>query len=251
MNTLSPQAAEPRVAASPVEGYADPIRDSGHWTKCAGLKMVDKLLSAVSATIIAVISAMGYGGVILLMAVESACIPLPSEVIMPFAGYLVSTGRFGLQAVAVAGAVGCLLGSYVAYFIGAVGGRPAFERYGRYVWISHHELEVADRFFERWGSATVFFGRLLPVVRTFIAFPAGVSRMRLWRFSIYTLLGSYPWCLALAWAGMKLGQHWRNLAPYFHRFDNLIAVLIAVAILIFIYTRLRGRTREPIGREMA
>jgi membrane protein DedA with SNARE-associated domain len=207
--------------------------------------MVDKLLSAVSAMIIALISAMGYGGVILLMAVESACIPLPSEVIMPFAGYLVSTGRFGLQAVAVAGAVGCLLGSYVAYFIGAVGGRPAFERYGRYVWISHHELEVADRFFERWGSATVFFGRLLPVVRTFIAFPAGVSRMRLWRFSIYTLLGSYPWCLALAYAGMKLGEHWHDMAPYFHRFDNLIGVLLVVGIAAFLYARLRGRSQAP------
>jgi membrane protein DedA with SNARE-associated domain len=207
--------------------------------------MVDKLLTWLSALIISVIAGLGYGGVVLLMAVESACIPLPSEVIMPFAGYLVSTGRFGLQAVAIAGAVGCLLGSYVAYFVGATGGRQAFESYGRYVLISSHELEVADRFFERWGSPTVFAARLLPVVRTFIAFPAGVSRMGLWRFSIYTLLGSYPWCLGLAYAGMKLGQHWRDLAPYFHRFDNLIGVLLALAIAIFVYARLRGRKREP------
>jgi membrane protein DedA with SNARE-associated domain len=203
--------------------------------------MVDKLLSGLSALIISVIASLGYGGVVLLMAIESACIPLPSEIIMPFAGYLVSTGRFGLQAVAVAGAIGCLLGSYVAYFVGATGGRQAFESYGRYVLVSPHELEVADRFFERWGSPTVFIARLLPVVRTFIAFPAGVSRMGLWRFSIYTLLGSYPWCLALAYAGMKLGQHWRNLAPYFHRFDNLIAVLLVLAIAFFAYSRLRGR----------
>lgn len=213
--------------------------------------MVDKLLSGLSALIISVIASLGYGGVVLLMAVESACIPLPSEVIMPFAGYLVSTGRFGLQAVAIAGAVGCLLGSYVAYFVGAIGGRPAFESYGRYVWISSHELEIADRFFERWGSPTVFVGRLLPVVRTFIAFPAGVSRMQLWRFSIYTLLGSYPWCLALAYAGMKLGQHWRELAPYFHRFDDLIAMLLVLAIGVFVYTKVRGRTQEPATRDVA
>ncbi|HEY2106280.1 MAG TPA: DedA family protein [Candidatus Binataceae bacterium] len=212
--------------------------------------MVDKLLSGLSALIISVIAGLGYGGVVLLMAVESACIPLPSEVIMPFAGYLVSTGRFGLQAVAFAGAIGCLLGSYVAYFVGATGGRPAFEKYGRWVWISPHELKVADRFFERWGSLTVFVGRLLPVIRTFIAFPAGVSRMGLWRFSIYTLLGSYPWCLALAYAGMKLGQHWRDLAPYFHRFDNLIAVLLVIAIAVFVYARLRGRTHEPVPRDV-
>jgi membrane protein DedA with SNARE-associated domain len=206
--------------------------------------MVDKLLSGLSALIISVIASLGYGGVVLLMAIESACIPLPSEVIMPFAGYLVSTGRFSLQAVAIAGAVGCLLGSYVAYFIGATGGRQAFENYGRYVLISNHELEVADRFFERWGSVTVFVARLLPVIRTFIAFPAGLSRMELWRFSVYTLLGSYPWCLALAYAGMKLGQHWRDLAPYFHRFDNVIAITLALAFAAFVYLRIRGRSRQ-------
>jgi membrane protein DedA with SNARE-associated domain len=207
--------------------------------------MVEKLLTGLSALVISIISGMGYGGVVLLMGIESACIPLPSEVIMPFAGYLVSTGRFGLQAVAIAGAVGCLLGSYVAYFVGATGGRQAFERYGRYVLISPHELEVADHFFARWGSATVFVARLLPVIRTFIAFPAGLSRMELWRFSLYTLLGSYPWCLGLAYAGMKLGEHWRDLAPYFHRFDNLIGVLVLVGIAVFLYARLRGHNQTP------
>jgi len=205
--------------------------------------MVEKLLIWLSALVISVIASLGYGGVVLLMAIESACIPLPSEVIMPFSGYLVSTGRFSLQAVAIAGAIGCLLGSYVAYFVGATGGRQAFEKYGRYVLISPHELEIADHFFARWGSATVFAARLLPVVRTFIAFPAGVARMELWRFSLYTLLGSYPWCLALAYAGMNLGQHWRDLAPYFHRFDNLIGVLLVLGAAVFIYARLRGRGR--------
>jgi len=201
--------------------------------------MLDKLMTSVSAMIIAAISALGYGGIVLLMAIESACVPLPSEVTMPFAGYLAASGRFDLQMVAIAGAVGCLLGSYVAYYVGASGGRWFLERYGRYVLIAPHELETADRFFERWGGPAVFFSRLLPVVRTFIAFPAGVTRMRLLPFTVYTLVGSYIWCLALAYAGMKLGEHWKSLSPYFHRFDGVIAVLIVAGAAAFLYNRLR------------
>src|SRR5438552_193948 len=144
--------------------------------------MVARIIEFVSAFVVATISTLGYSGVVLLMAIESACIPLPSEVIMPFSGYLISTGRFNLQLVAIAGAIGCLLGSYVAYYVGAHGGRTFIERYGRYVLIAPHELDLADRFFTRWGSLAVFVSRLLPVVRTFIAFPAGVSRMRLLPF---------------------------------------------------------------------
>jgi membrane protein DedA with SNARE-associated domain len=182
---------------------------------------------------------------VLLMAIESACIPLPSEVIMPFSGYLVATGRFSLQLVAIAGAVGCLLGSYVAYYVGGHGGRRFIERYGRFVLIAPHELEIADRFFNRWGSHAVFWSRLMPVVRTFIAFPAGVSRMRLLPFTIYTLLGSYLWCLVLAFAGMKFGQHWDALAPYFHRFDAVIAVVIVAAAAAFLYNRIKGLASAP------
>lgn len=209
-----------------------------------------KLLAVLSAFAIAVISTMGYAGVTLLMAVESACIPVPSEVIMPFSGYLVASGRFNLQLVALAGALGCLLGSYAAYAVGASGGRWALERWGRYILITHHELEIADRFFDRFGPGAIFIGRLLPMVRTFIAFPAGVARMRLLPFSIYTLAGSYIWCLVLAWFGMKLGQHWESIGPYFRRFDNLVAALIAVAIVVAIYSRLRGGSAavgEPAG----
>jgi len=201
---------------------------------------MDRLISAISAWIVAVIAALGYGGVALLMAIESACIPLPSEVTMPFAGYLVTTGRFSLQVVAIAGAAGCLLGSYVAYYIGASGGRWFIERYGRYVLIAPHELEIADRFFDRWGGATVFWSRLLPVVRTFIAFPAGVARMRLLPFTIYTLIGSYLWCLALAYAGLKLGEHWKDLGPWFHRFDGVIGALLIAGTGYLLYLRLRS-----------
>jgi len=202
--------------------------------------MVDKILSAISAFVVSTIASLGYSGVILMMAIESACIPLPSEVIMPFSGYLVSSGRFGLQMVAIAGAVGCLLGSYVAYYVGASGGRWFLLRYGKWVLIAPHEIEIADRFFDRWGAPAVFFSRLLPVVRTFIAFPAGVARMRILPFTIYTLAGSYLWCLLLAYIGMKLGQHWNTLGPYFHRFDGIIGVLLALGAAAVIYNRIRG-----------
>jgi len=164
---------------------------------------------------------------------------------MPFSGYLVHTGRFELQMVAIAGAVGCLLGSYAAYYVGASGGRWFLLRYGKWVLIAPHEIEVADRFFVRWGGPAVFFSRLLPVVRTFIAFPAGVARMRLLPFSVYTVVGSYLWCLALAYAGMKLGQHWDDLGPYFHRFDTVIAVLLVAGLAAVLYNRIRGIVNAP------
>src|SRR3984885_11094821 len=156
--------------------------------------MIEKILAVVAGFIVATISASGYAGVALLMAIESACIPLPSEVIMPFAGYLVSTGQFSLIGAATAGALGCNLGSTVAYYVAAYGGRPVLERWGEYVLISPAELNRADAFFLRYGSATGFFGRLLPVVRTFIAFPAGLARMPMLKFQGYTFLGSWPWC---------------------------------------------------------
>ncbi len=202
--------------------------------------MIDRILTGVSGLIISAISTLGYGGIVLMMAIESACIPLPSEVIMPFSGYLVASGGLSLNLVAMAGAVGCLLGSYVAYFVGASGGRRMLERYGRWVLIAPHELEVADRFFDRWGAHAVFFSRLLPVVRTFIAFPAGVARMRLLPFTIYTLIGSYIWCLVLAYAGMKLGEHWKQLGPYFHRFDTAIGLLLAIGVGLLLYNRIKG-----------
>src|SRR5712675_1737932 len=152
--------------------------------------MIGKLIELLSVFIVATISRLGYAGVVLLMAIESACIPLPSEIIMPFSGYLVSTGRFELWAVATAGAIGCNIGSTLAYFVGYWGGRRAVERWGRYLLINPHDLDLADRFFEKWGSATVFISRLLPVVRTFIALPAGIARMNQTRFQIYTFLGS-------------------------------------------------------------
>ena len=205
--------------------------------------MIAKLISLLAGVIIAVISDLGYGGIVLLMGIESACIPLPSEIIMPFSGYLVFKGTLQLSAVAAAGAAGCLLGSLLAYAVGAWGGRPLVEKYGRYVLISHHDLDLADRWFARHGDITIFIGRLLPVIRTFIAFPAGVSRMSLWRFNLYTFIGSFIWCWALAWIGMKLGENWDTLGIYFHRFDALIGVILLAGAVWYVRRHLQHMKR--------
>src|ERR1700730_16290862 len=151
--------------------------------------MIGKLIELLSVFIVATISRLGYAGVVLLMGIESACIPLPSEIIMPFSGYLVYTGQFNLWLVGIAGAFGCVVGSLVAYWVGMYGGRPLIEKYGRYVLISHQDLDLADRWFDRYGEAIIFTSRLLPAIRTFIAFPAGVARMNLTRFIVYTFAG--------------------------------------------------------------
>lgn len=205
--------------------------------------MFGKFMGAIAGFVIAVISHLQYFGIALLMAIESACIPLPSEVIMPFSGYLVYKGTLNLWLVAVAGAAGCVLGSWVAYAVGAWGGRPLVERYGKYILVSHHDLDLADRWFNRHGEITIFIGRLLPVVRTFIAFPAGVSRMPVWRFTLYTFLGSLIWCWVLAWIGEKLGEHWNTLGTYFHRFDTAIGAAFLLFAAWYVWRHARNLRR--------
>jgi membrane protein DedA with SNARE-associated domain len=199
--------------------------------------LLDRIIAPLAAFIIATISAMGYLGIVLLMAIESACIPLPSEIIMPFSGYLVSTGRFELWLVATAGAIGCNVGSTVAYAVGYFGGRPLVEKWGRYVLMSRRDLDGVDRFFARFGGITVLVSRLLPVVRTFIALPAGIARMPQAKFQIYTFLGSWPWCFALAYVGVKLGERWDSdpaLRDFMHRFDGVIVALLAIGFVWYV-----------------
>src|SRR5947199_10526723 len=208
--------------------------------------MTEKILGALFIFIKTLIAATGYGGIVILMAIESACIPLPSELIMPFAGYLVFSGTMKLLWVATAGAIGCNLGSLVAYEIGAYGGRPLVERYGRWVLMGKRELDWADRFFARWGYLAVFVARMLPVVRTFIALPAGIARMPRLKFHVYTFLGSWPWCLGLAWLGMKLGENWPSLGKYFHQFDAVIVAVVGEGIARVVWsdwTNRRGAAR--------
>ena len=205
--------------------------------------MIARILAILSGFVISTISAAGYAGIVLLMAIESACIPLPSEVIMPFSGYLVYTGRFSLWWVATAGAIGCNLGSAVAYEIGCYGGRPLVLKYGKWILLSQKEVDWADRFFTRNGPAAVFIARLLPVIRTFIALPAGIARMPRVPFHIYTFAGSWPWCFGLAWLGMKAGENWQYLSKYFHQFDVVIGAVLLLGAVWFVWSHLKHRVK--------
>lgn len=183
----------------------------------------------------------GYLGIVLAMALESCCVPLPSEIVMPLAGFfaVLYPQRFSLVGVALAGAVGCLIGSAAAYGIGRAGGRPLLLRYGRYVLISQADSDRADRLFARHGNAVTFFSRLLPVIRTYISLPAGIARMDFTRFGVYTLLGSLPWCLALAWVGTKLGENSRELGTVFHGLDVVILGALVVAVGLYVWRHIR------------
>src|SRR5258707_7873160 len=209
--------------------------------------MTEKIIGVLAHFIIAVISATGYLGIALLMGIESACIPLPSEIIMPFSGYLVYTGRFNLWAVGVAGAFGCVVGSLVAYWVGMYGGRLLIEKYGGYILLSSHDLDLADRWFGRFGEVIVFASRLLPAVRTFIAFPAGVARMNIKKFVIYTFAGSLPWCIGLAYVGQRLGEKWNKdptLKNLFHRFDFIIGIVLVAVVAWWVWRHIK-HLRDP------
>jgi membrane protein DedA with SNARE-associated domain len=200
--------------------------------------------------------AVGYLGVLVAMAIESAMIPLPSELILPYAGFLISDPNqleplthspWSFWVVVIVATLGNTLGSLIAYAIGAYGGRPFLERYGRYLLIRPHEIELADEFFRRWGSLTVFIGRLLPVVRTFISFPAGVARMPLGRFITFSTLGALLWSILLVWVGEQLGANWEDLRHRLQPFDSLILVVVVGLVATFIWWRIGmpGRRRHP------
>ena len=195
-----------------------------------------------------VYDAMGWPGVVFLMAIESAAIPFPSELIMPLAGWLLIEAKgesiWMLGLAAFYGALGNLLGSWVAYWISYKGGRPLLKKYGRYVLVTQHEVDRAEEWFQKYGELAVFGSRLLPVVRTFISIPAGIARMNIWKFSFYTFIGSYPWSLGLAYGGYKLGENWEDLRRVMRPFDFPIAGIIAVAVIWFIYHRIKAIRRE-------
>lgn len=202
------------------------------------------LIEALGAVLVSIIATLGYPGVGVLMALESACIPLPSEVIMPFAGYLASTGRFSLALVATVGAVGCNLGSEIAYEVGRRGGRALVLRWGRYLLLDSHDLDRAERFFARMGGGAVFLARLMPVVRTFIAFPAGIAHMPKLRFHLYTFMGSWPWCFGLAYIGFVLGERWNSdptLQTWLHRFDAVILATLGGGLAWLLWRRFQHR----------
>jgi len=179
-----------------------------------------------------------------MMAIESACIPLPSEIIMPFSGYLVYLKTFNLHLASLSGAVGCAIGSAIAYYAGMKGGRPLLERYGKYILVRKCDIDRADDWFGKYGEPAIFVSRLLPVVRTFISFPAGVARMHFGRFMLYSFLGSVPWCYFLAYIGMVLGSRWTSIRSYFHRADLVIGIMIIFSFALWLYHHLRPEPEE-------
>jgi membrane protein DedA with SNARE-associated domain len=207
--------------------------------------MSEKIL----ALLVGLVAAGGYGAVVLLMAIQSACVPIPSEIIMPLAGYALAHTQMQLVLLATVASLASNLGSIPAYWVGAKGGRPMVERYGTWLLLSRRDLDRVDHFFARYGSVTVLIGRMLPIVRTFIAFPAGVARMNQVRFHIYTFVGSWPWCYVLAYVGMRLGASFDSNPRFkalFHRFHLGVEIVLLAAILWFVWTHWRNRVR-PSG----
>ena len=204
--------------------------------------MSEKLIGLLVGFIVST----GYAGVALLMAIQSACVPLPSEVIMPFAGAVLAHSQAQLVLLATVASLASNLGSIPAYWVGARGGRPMVERYGSYLLLSRHDLDRVDQFFVRFGSFAVLIGRMLPIIRTFIAFPAGVAKMNLVRFHVYTFLGSWPWCYVLAYLGMRLGDSFRTdprFKEVFDRFHVSVEILIVAGLVWFVWTHWKNRIR--------
>ncbi|MFA5133796.1 MAG: DedA family protein [Patescibacteria group bacterium] len=203
--------------------------------------MITDLINFLANTVVWAIGITGYFGVFGLMFVESCGIPMPSEVIMPFSGFLVVSGELGFWQIVILGTLGNLGGSLLAYWIGKKGGRPVFEKYGKYFLISGHDLDLADRWFIKYGEATVFFGRLLPVIRTYISFPAGIAKMDVKRFSFYTAAGALPWSFLFAWLGVKMGSHWELIREKLHNFDLAMAAAVVILVILYIWRHLKIR----------
>ncbi|MBF4475659.1 MAG: DedA family protein [Methanobacterium formicicum] len=193
------------------------------------------IVEYVSNLAIYLIENLGYWGIFIGMTLESACIPIPSEVIMPFAGFVVYEGKMSLIGITVIGALGNLFGSLIAYFVGLKGGRPVLEKYGKYILISHNRLEMADRWFKKYGHEAVLISRVLPGIRTFISLPAGIAHMDLKRFITYTFLGSLPWCFVLGYMGVQLGPQWDTIKGCFHILDIFVIIGIIGLFAYFIY----------------
>lgn len=213
------------------------------------MDLLDTIIAPLATFILATISSLGYAGIVLCMAIESACIPLPSEIIMPFSGYLVTTGRFTLFGVSLAGAVGNVLGSWVAYWAGMKGGRPLAMQLARWRIIRIEEYDRADRWLRKHGLQVAFWTRLLPIVRTFISFPAGAARVPFWRFTLYTFLGSFPWALGLAYVGVLFREHWHDIKTVWRGFDLVVVAGLLVLFGIWLYHHFRKSPHAEESKE--
>jgi len=202
------------------------------------------ILTVISTFIINTISDLGYAGITLLMAIESAAVPLPSEIIMPFSGFLVSQNRFTLFFVSLAGAIGSTIGAVALFYVGLYGGRPFLEKYGKYFLITSHDLHLTEKFFKKYGAWSLFLGRILPIVRTYISLPAGIAKVNPWLLAITSFIGSFIWSCFLAYLGFSLGKHWEILNQYFHEFDFLIGLIIVVGIIYWIKRHLNIKSKN-------
>ena len=201
----------------------------------------------LSNFVIHLIETFGYTGIFIAMTLESACIPLPSEVIMPFAGFVVNEGKLSLIGITLVGTLGNLIGSLITYYVGLKGGRPLLEKYGKYILITKDKLNYVDNIFNKYGPITIFLGRILPGIRTFISLPAGISRMNIKKFIIYTILGSLPWTFALGYVGVLLNDKWSIIRGYFHIFDIILGLLIVLFILYLVYKYRKSQTRDNLS----
>ncbi|MGI6120002.1 MAG: DedA family protein [Desulfosporosinus sp.] len=204
---------------------------------------METIITSLGQFVEFLISSFGYFGVFFAMAIESACIPLPSEIILPFTGYMVYAEHFGFWQAITAATLGNLFGGLVAYFVGVWGGRPFLERYGQYFLINERDLAWTEQLFKRHGEITVFVGRMLPIVRTFISLPAGIARMNPLKMAVYTVAGAFLWCTLLIIMGCKLGQNWDSLKPYFHRADIVIGGVLVLVIFYVIWNRVKRNKR--------
>jgi len=209
--------------------------------------MISDVLGWLASLIISIISSTGYLGITFLMVLESAGILIPSEVIMPFSGYLAGTGKLSLWLVAFFATVGNIFGSLVLYVVGYYGGRFFALRYGRYFFFTPEELGKSDKWFKKYGFSAVFFGRMLPVVRTYISLPAGIVKMDLSKFLAYTFFGSVPWNFALAYIGFFLGENWKNIEVYFRKFDYIILIFLAAGLAWFLWSHFLNK---KIGNQL-
>jgi len=205
---------------------------------------LEHLISQLGSIVIYLITHFGYSGVFVAMVLESACIPLPSEVTLPFAGYLVYTGEFLFWEITLVAALANVIGGLLAYFIGKYGGRAVILKYGKYFFINEYKLGKTEAYFDKYGEITVFLGRLLPVIRTFISLPAGIARMNVFKMSLYTFLGSLPWCALLIWAGQKLGENWQRLEPFFQSFHVILGAGLIILILFILYAYIQSKTKK-------
>jgi membrane protein DedA with SNARE-associated domain len=206
--------------------------------------MITDIIVAITTWITHVIDNLGYPGVALLMAIESAAVPLPSEIIMPFAGFLVESGRFSLLGLAMAGAVGSTIGSLIIYYIAYYGGRKLIARYEHIIFVSQEDLDIAERFFHRFKHSSAFLGRILPVVRTFISVPAGIAKAPIVPFILGAFVGSFVWSYFLAWLGLKLGENWKHLETYFRKVDVVIVVLGVILVIYWVRRHLKNRVKS-------